>query len=79
MWGAAAEPADSYYQVRPECTDVAKTRFKIKVTLIFLLFYFFVLVIKNMMRDYIIQIHCLFILSGMQLFSFLDYVDHWVH
>ncbi|CAF2072190.1 hypothetical protein HID58_041930 [Brassica napus] len=30
MWGAAAEPADSYYQVRPECTDVAKTRFKIK-------------------------------------------------
>lgn len=79
MWGAAAEPADSYYQVRPECTDVAKTRFKIKVTLIFLLFYFFVLVIKNMMRDYIIQIHCLLILSGMQLFSFLDYVDHWVH
>ena len=79
MWGAAAEPADSYYQVRPECTDVAKTRFKIKVTLIFLLFYFFVLVIKNMMRDYIIQIHCLLTLSGMQLFSFLDYVDHWVH
>ncbi|ESQ54560.1 hypothetical protein EUTSA_v10025248mg [Eutrema salsugineum] len=30
MWGAAAEPADSYYQVRPECTDVPKTRFKIK-------------------------------------------------
>ncbi|XP_010545201.1 PREDICTED: TBC1 domain family member 15 [Tarenaya hassleriana] len=30
MWGAAAEPADSYYQVRPECTDVTKTRFKIK-------------------------------------------------
>ncbi|EOA16661.1 hypothetical protein CARUB_v10004848mg [Capsella rubella] len=30
MWGGAAEPADSYYQVRPECTDVPKTRFKIK-------------------------------------------------
>ncbi|XP_010538042.1 PREDICTED: TBC1 domain family member 15-like isoform X2 [Tarenaya hassleriana] len=30
MWGAATEPADSYYQVRPECTDVARTRFKIK-------------------------------------------------
>ncbi|CAK7338382.1 unnamed protein product [Dovyalis caffra] len=24
------QPADSYYQVRPECTDVPKTRFKIK-------------------------------------------------
>lgn len=31
MWGAPAEPADSYYEVRPECTDVPKTRFKIKV------------------------------------------------
>jgi hypothetical protein len=30
MWGGAGEPADSYYQVRPECTDVPKTRFKIK-------------------------------------------------
>ncbi|XP_007021020.2 PREDICTED: TBC1 domain family member 15 [Theobroma cacao] len=30
MWGAAAEPADSYYEVRPECTDVPRTRFKIK-------------------------------------------------
>ncbi|KAK9212581.1 hypothetical protein WN943_001963 [Citrus x changshan-huyou] len=30
MWGAPAEPADSYYEVRPECTDVPKTRFKIK-------------------------------------------------
>ncbi|ESQ42991.1 hypothetical protein EUTSA_v10013605mg [Eutrema salsugineum] len=30
MWGAAAEPADSYYQIRPECTDVPNTRFKIK-------------------------------------------------
>lgn len=30
MWGAAPEPADSYYKVRPECTDVPKTRFKIK-------------------------------------------------
>ncbi|EFH45838.1 rab GTPase activator [Arabidopsis lyrata subsp. lyrata] len=30
MWGGAAEPADSYYQVRPECTDVPKTRFRIK-------------------------------------------------
>ncbi|XP_010445102.1 PREDICTED: TBC1 domain family member 15-like [Camelina sativa] len=30
MWGGVGEPADSYYQVRPECTDVPKTRFKIK-------------------------------------------------
>ncbi|XWS51925.1 hypothetical protein CRYUN_Cryun11dG0023800 [Craigia yunnanensis] len=30
MWGALAEPADSYYEVRPECTDVPITRFKIK-------------------------------------------------
>ncbi|KAK6229653.1 hypothetical protein SCA6_018604 [Theobroma cacao] len=30
MWGATAEPADSYYEVRPECTDVPRTRFKIK-------------------------------------------------
>ncbi|XVE80316.1 hypothetical protein DITRI_Ditri14bG0129900 [Diplodiscus trichospermus] len=30
MWGAPAEPADSYYEVRPECTDVPITRFKIK-------------------------------------------------
>ncbi|KAJ4836639.1 hypothetical protein Tsubulata_005489 [Turnera subulata] len=29
MWGSA-EPADSYYEVRPECTDVPKTRFKIR-------------------------------------------------
>ncbi|KAK6269779.1 hypothetical protein POUND7_006884 [Theobroma cacao] len=30
MWGATAEPVDSYYEVRPECTDVPRTRFKIK-------------------------------------------------
>ncbi|XVE50561.1 hypothetical protein DITRI_Ditri01bG0172500 [Diplodiscus trichospermus] len=30
MWGAPAEPVDSYYEVRPECTDVPITRFKIK-------------------------------------------------
>ncbi|XP_065862275.1 uncharacterized protein [Euphorbia lathyris] len=29
MWGAG-EPADSFYEVRPECTDVPKTKFKIK-------------------------------------------------
>ncbi|KAF2314227.1 hypothetical protein GH714_024281 [Hevea brasiliensis] len=29
MWGSG-EPADSYYAVRPECTDVAKSRFKIR-------------------------------------------------
>ena len=32
-------PADSYYQVRPECIDVPKTRFKIKVRFLFLFFY----------------------------------------
>ncbi|KAL1206505.1 Rab GTPase-activating protein 22 [Cardamine amara subsp. amara] len=30
MWGAVAEPADSYYLIRPECTDVPNTKFKIK-------------------------------------------------
>ena len=30
MWGAPAEPADSYYEVRPECTDVPNTKFKIR-------------------------------------------------
>lgn len=30
MWGASAEPVDSYYEVRPECTDVPVTKFKIK-------------------------------------------------
>lgn len=30
MWRDAGENADSYYEVRPECTDVPKTRFKIK-------------------------------------------------
>ncbi|KAK8712388.1 hypothetical protein V6N13_147628 [Hibiscus sabdariffa] len=30
MWGAPAEPADSYYEVRPECTDVPETKFKIR-------------------------------------------------
>ncbi|XP_039026734.1 TBC1 domain family member 15-like [Hibiscus syriacus] len=30
MWGAHSEPADSYYQVKPECNDVPATRFKIR-------------------------------------------------
>ncbi|KAL5972744.1 hypothetical protein ACLOJK_039549 [Asimina triloba] len=30
MWKDTGEPADSYYAVRSECTDVPKTRFKIK-------------------------------------------------
>ncbi|KDP39069.1 hypothetical protein JCGZ_00826 [Jatropha curcas] len=30
MWRDTGENADSYYEVRPECTDVPKTRFKIK-------------------------------------------------
>ncbi|GLT72104.1 hypothetical protein SLA2020_440640 [Shorea laevis] len=30
MWGSGGESADSYYQVRPECTDVPKSKFKIK-------------------------------------------------
>ncbi|KAK8615144.1 hypothetical protein V6N13_068928 [Hibiscus sabdariffa] len=31
MWRAVGEPADSYYPIRPECTDdVPRTRFKIK-------------------------------------------------
>ncbi|KAH8494546.1 hypothetical protein Peur_060739 [Populus x canadensis] len=30
MWRDPGQPADSYYQVRPECTDVPKSKFKIK-------------------------------------------------
>ncbi|KAK8942449.1 hypothetical protein KSP39_PZI009371 [Platanthera zijinensis] len=30
MWRDNGEPADTYYQIRPECDDVPKTRFKIK-------------------------------------------------
>ncbi|PKA48684.1 hypothetical protein AXF42_Ash018501 [Apostasia shenzhenica] len=30
MWRDPGEPADSYYEVRPECNDVPRTRFKIK-------------------------------------------------
>lgn len=33
MWRDPGLPTDSYYQVRPECTDVPKTKFKIKVCL----------------------------------------------
>lgn len=40
MWGAPAEPADSYYEVRPECTDVPNTKFKIRVC-VFFFFKFF--------------------------------------
>lgn len=31
MWRDSGEPADSFYAVRPDCSDVTKTRFKIKV------------------------------------------------
>ncbi|KAF6137449.1 hypothetical protein GIB67_009925 [Kingdonia uniflora] len=30
MWRDAGAPTDSFYEVRPDCTDVPKTRFKIK-------------------------------------------------
>ncbi|KAL2476266.1 Ypt/Rab-GAP domain of gyp1p superfamily protein [Abeliophyllum distichum] len=30
MWRDPGAPADSYYEVRPECTDVPKTKFRIK-------------------------------------------------
>lgn len=30
MWRDAGAPTDSFYEVRPECTDVPKTKFKIK-------------------------------------------------
>lgn len=32
MWRDPGAPADSFYQVRPECTNVPKTRFRIKVS-----------------------------------------------
>lgn len=31
MWRDPGAPADSFYQVRPECTDVPKSKFRIKV------------------------------------------------
>lgn len=31
MWRDPGVSGDSFYQVRPECTDVPKSRFKIKV------------------------------------------------
>lgn len=40
MWRDAGTPADSFYEIRPECTDVPKTRFKIKVLFFFFLFLF---------------------------------------
>ncbi|XP_050367914.1 GTPase-activating protein gyp7-like isoform X1 [Argentina anserina] len=30
MWGSSGTPGDSFYEVRSECTDVPKSRFKIK-------------------------------------------------
>ncbi|KAF9589095.1 hypothetical protein IFM89_018826 [Coptis chinensis] len=30
MWRDSGEPTDSFYEIRPDCTDVPKTRFKIK-------------------------------------------------
>ncbi|GAB2277843.1 hypothetical protein Dimus_012546 [Dionaea muscipula] len=30
MWRDPGEPADSYYEVRPECTDVPKSKFRIR-------------------------------------------------
>lgn len=39
MWRDSGAPADSYYEIRPECTeDVPKTRFKIKVDFLTFLF-----------------------------------------
>jgi len=40
MWRDPGATADSFYQVRPECTDVPKTRFKIKVRWLFVIFIF---------------------------------------
>ncbi|CAL5333436.1 unnamed protein product [Camellia sinensis] len=31
MWRDVGTPTDSFYEVRPECTDVPKTKFKINV------------------------------------------------
>ncbi|XP_057803927.1 uncharacterized protein LOC131019402 isoform X1 [Salvia miltiorrhiza] len=30
MWKDVGTPADSYYQVRPDCTDVPESKFRIK-------------------------------------------------
>ncbi|CAA2969127.1 TBC1 domain family member 15-like [Olea europaea subsp. europaea] len=30
MWRNPGAPVDSYYEVRPECTDVPKTKFRVK-------------------------------------------------
>jgi len=31
MWRDPGAPADSFYETRPECTDIPKSRFRIKV------------------------------------------------
>jgi len=45
IWRDPGAPADSFYEVRPECTDVPKTRFRIKVRIVvflsFLGFWYF--------------------------------------
>lgn len=37
MWRDPGAPADSFYEVRPECTDVPKSKFRIKVCFFFVL------------------------------------------
>lgn len=43
MWRDSGVSTDSFYQVRPECTDVPKTKFKIRVRPWFFRFFIFLL------------------------------------
>lgn len=52
MWRDPGAPADSFYLVRPECTDVPKTRFKIKVRWLFVVF-IFILTFSDTLLDFL--------------------------
>lgn len=63
MWRDSGVSTESFYQVRPECTDVPKTKFKIRVRSWFFHFFFYVcmyyLFIGCILLD-VIMMHCFF-------------------
>ena len=62
MWFDPGAPVDSYYEVRPECTDVPKTKFKIKGCTSF-----------NSMFGYVFKNYwlCNYIECGMYVFGYI--------
>ena len=62
MWRDSGVSTESFYQVRPECTDVPKTKFKIRVRSWFFHFFFlgmYYLFIGCILLD-VIMMHCFF-------------------